>query len=115
MDMNTRHEILHPLIVLGLFAFAPTFASAATYYIAPSGSNYNPGTQSAPFATLQKAHDIANPGDTIWMRGGTYFFSTQTTLTRDGTSGNRIQLFAFPGEKPIIDALNQPGGHLEAI
>ena len=29
MDMNTRHEILHPLIVLGLFAFAPTFASAA--------------------------------------------------------------------------------------
>ena len=29
MDMNTRHGILHPLIVLGLFAFAPTFASAA--------------------------------------------------------------------------------------
>ena len=29
MDMNTRHKILHPLIVLGLFAFAPTFASAA--------------------------------------------------------------------------------------
>ncbi|MGH9960539.1 MAG: hypothetical protein ACREBC_26040, partial [Pyrinomonadaceae bacterium] len=27
--MNTRHEILHSLIVLGLFAFAPTFASAA--------------------------------------------------------------------------------------
>jgi hypothetical protein len=27
--MNTRHEILHPLIVLGLFAFAPSFASAA--------------------------------------------------------------------------------------
>ena len=29
MDMNTRHKILHPLIVLGLFAFAPSFASAA--------------------------------------------------------------------------------------
>ena len=27
--MNTRHEILHRLIVLGLFVFAPTFASAA--------------------------------------------------------------------------------------
>ena len=27
--MNTCHEILHPLIALGLFAFAPTFASAA--------------------------------------------------------------------------------------
>jgi len=44
------------------------------------------------------------------MRGGTYFFSAQTTLTRDGTSGNRIQLFAFPGETPVIDALNQPDG-----
>ncbi|MGH8628722.1 MAG: right-handed parallel beta-helix repeat-containing protein, partial [Gammaproteobacteria bacterium] len=114
--MNTRHEILHPLIVLGLFAFAPTFASAATYYIAPSGSNYDPGTQSAPFATPQKAHDIANPGDTIYMRGGTYYLPTQTTLTRDGTSGKRIQLFAFPGEKPIIDGANQPnGGHAAVI
>jgi YD repeat-containing protein len=29
MAMNTRHEILHPLIITGLFAFAPSFASAA--------------------------------------------------------------------------------------
>ena len=108
--MNTRQGRLHPLIVFGLFAFAPTFASAATYYIAPSGSDYNPGTQSAPFATLQKAHDIANPGDIMYMRGGTYFFSTQTTLTRDGTSGNLIKVWAYPGEKPVIDAMNQPSG-----
>jgi pectate lyase len=29
MDMNTRYQILHALIVLGLFVFAPTFANAA--------------------------------------------------------------------------------------
>jgi pectate lyase len=29
MNMNTRQGRLHPLILLGLFAFAPTFASAA--------------------------------------------------------------------------------------
>jgi pectate lyase len=29
MNINTRLEILHPLIVLGPFVFAPTFASAA--------------------------------------------------------------------------------------
>ena len=100
--------ILRALILLSLFIFAPILASAATYYIAPSGSNSNPGTQARPFATLQKAHDIANPGDIIYMRGGTYFFSTQTTLTRDGTSGNLIKVWAYPGEKPVIDAMNQP-------
>jgi hypothetical protein len=110
MDMNTRHQLLHPLIVLGFFIFAPVLASAATYYIAPSGSNSNPGTQAAPFGTLQKAHDVANPGDTIYMRGGTYRFTAQTTFTRDGTSGNRINVFNFPGEHPVIDAINQPDG-----
>ncbi|MGH8187007.1 MAG: right-handed parallel beta-helix repeat-containing protein, partial [Steroidobacteraceae bacterium] len=34
-------------------------AIGRTYYVAPGGSNSNPGTQAAPFATLQKAHDVA--------------------------------------------------------
>jgi len=60
-------------------AFHPKDADAATYYVSPSGSNSNPGTLAAPFATLQKAHDVAVAGDTIWVRGGTYTPSAQTT------------------------------------
>ena len=100
--------ILRALILLSLFIFAPILASAATYYIAPSGSNSNPGTQAQPFATLQKAHDVAVAGDTIYLRGGTHLFPSMTTLTRDGASGNHIKVFNFPGEVPVIDGINQP-------
>ena len=73
----------------------------------------NPGTISQPFATLQKAHDIANPGDTIYMRGGTYPFPVQTSITRNGSSGNPIKVFNYPGEVPILDGSSNPntGGH----
>lgn len=93
------------IIVLGIqFCIsAYSLAQAATYYVAPSGNNTNPGTISQPFATLQKAHDVANPGDTIYMRGGIYPIATQTVFSRSGSSGNRIMVFNYPGETPILD------------
>src|SRR4030095_14117277 len=92
------------LLLLGLSSLVAA-TQAATYYVAPSGSNSNPGTLAAPFATLQKAHDIANPGDTIYMRGGTYV-AAQVDITRNGSSGNYINVFNYSGEVPVLDAVN---------
>ncbi|MGH8588262.1 MAG: right-handed parallel beta-helix repeat-containing protein [Gammaproteobacteria bacterium] len=101
--INTSREKLPTFIVLSLLVFPP-LVNAETYYVAPNGSNSNTGTQAQPFATLQRAHDIAVAGDTIYMRGGAYKISSQQTLTRGGTSGNLIKVFAYPGEVPILDA-----------
>src|SRR4029450_13488299 len=95
------------LLLLGLSSLVAA-TQAATYYVAPSGSNSNPGTLAAPFATLQKAHDIANPGDTIYMRGGTYV-AAQVDITRNGSSGNYINVFNYSGEVPVLDAVNDSG------
>jgi parallel beta-helix repeat protein len=87
----------------------PVLASAVTRYVATpqdGGSDLKSGSQASPYATLQKAHDVSVAGDTILMRGGVYTFGT-TTFTRDGTSGNTIKVFNFPGESPVIDASNQ--------
>ena len=83
------------LLVFGILFWISGYslAQAATYYVAPTGNNANPGTISQPFATLQKAHDVANPGDTIYMRGGTYPMPAQTVITRNGSSGNHIKVF----------------------
>jgi len=67
------------------------------------------GANRAPFATLQKAHDVAVAGDTIFLRGGTYTFAP-TVITRDGTSGNTIKVFCFPSEVPVIDAATNATG-----
>jgi hypothetical protein len=99
-------------LVFGIL-FSVSAAQAATYYVSPTGNNANPGTISQPFATLQKAHDVANPGDTIYMRGGTYPIPVQTVITRNGSSGNHIKVFNYPGEVPILDGASNPntGGH----
>src|SRR5438034_10559155 len=43
-----------------------------TYYVAPTGSDSNPGTSAAPWRTIQKAANTLNGGDTVIVNAGTY-------------------------------------------
>ena len=61
---------------------APAAALAevqATFYVAPGGSDANPGTEAKPFATIEKARQAVRAvnkdmtGDiVVVLRGGTY-------------------------------------------
>lgn len=73
------------------------------YYVSPTGSDSQTGTIGQPFASLQYAHDLAKPGDTIYLRGGVYALTEGIQLTRDGTSGAPITIANYPGETPILD------------
>lgn len=77
------------------------FVGAKTYYIATTGSDTNSGTITAPFKTVAKAHSLVVAGDIILVRGGTYV-TPAIKLTKSGTSVNRISLWAYPGEKPVL-------------
>jgi len=99
--------------VIGLGLFVTTSALAAEYYVSPTGSDSNPGTQASPWGTVQKAADTAVAGDTVWLRGGTYAITTPNTsgsgitFSKSGTSDtNRINYFAYAGEVPKIDFSN---------
>jgi hypothetical protein len=59
------------LLTLGIFLLGP-LASAATYYVATTGSDSNPGTLAAPFLTLQQGVNRALAGDTVIVQDGTY-------------------------------------------
>jgi len=76
----------------------------ATYYISPTGNdNNNSGTTSSPWFSLNKAWTIIHSGDTVYMRGGTYSYSTQQVMNGvNGVSGGTINIFAYSGETPII-------------
>ncbi|WP_420910368.1 right-handed parallel beta-helix repeat-containing protein [Nocardiopsis changdeensis] len=73
-------------------------------FVAPDGSAGAPGTESDP-TTLTSAIDRIEPGGTIYMRGGTYDFSETVHIEpgNDGLSGDRNELFAYPGETPVLD------------
>jgi len=73
----------------------------ATYYVAPNGQDSAPGTLDQPFATLQKAVDMAQAGDTVYVRGGVYH---QTVVMKNsGTATHPIRLLAYENELPVLD------------
>ena len=89
---------------------APT---SAAYYVAPDGDDGASGSESEPFATVQRAHDVAQPGDLIYLRGGSYSPTEPTRFSAEGSATLPIILRAYPGELPIIDASGLPEGDTE--
>jgi len=64
---------------------------AITYYVSPTGSDSSDG--SAPgtaFRTIQKAVDLAQPGDTVNLASGTYL--QDVVSRRNGTANGRITI-----------------------
>jgi hypothetical protein len=80
-------------------------ATAASYYVSPSGNDSKAGTLSAPLATITNAYSKAHAGDVIYLRGGVY--RQQVTLTGvSGASSNPVTLSAYGQEVPIISGLD---------
>jgi hypothetical protein len=79
-------------------------STAKAYYVsASSGSDANPGTWSAPWKTLQKAFDALQPGQTAYLRAGTYGgFCTASTFSRAGTASAPITVSGYPYERAVI-------------
>jgi hypothetical protein len=89
---------------------------AATYYVSPKGSDNAAGTMAAPFASFARGQTAAQPGDTVYFRGGEYDYTAATTacpsqtglvagleLTKSGTQGHMIHYMAYPGETPLFN------------
>lgn len=81
-------------------------AHTATYYVATTGNNSNPGTNSQPWRTVAYAVSKMVSGDTTYVRGGTYTESG-IQFRRSGTSTAPIKLLNAPGEFPIINCTSK--------
>jgi parallel beta-helix repeat protein len=84
-------------------------AAVTTYYVSGTGSDSNNGrSPTTPFRTLQKAADLTNPGDIVYIMNGTYTDSVGShilLITRSGASGAYIRYKAFPGHTPVLQTL----------
>jgi hypothetical protein len=79
-------------------------STGQTYYVAPEGSDGNPGTLEAPWLTIQHALDTLHPGQRVLVRAGTY--TQSLVMNRAGTATAPITVRAYPGERPVV----HPGG-----
>jgi hypothetical protein len=70
--------------------------------VAINGSDTNPGTSGAPLKTLQRALDLAQPGMTITLIGGTHTLSATATSKRSGTAAAPITIRSAPGQTAVL-------------
>jgi len=78
---------INSLIVMAWIGAACGTLSAAEFHVATNGSDTHPGTRKAPLRTIQRAADLAQPGDTITVHEGVY--RERVNPPRGGTSDRR--------------------------
>lgn len=76
------------------------FLSANRYFVAPNGSDDNPGSLKRPFKTIQKCATVANPGETCLIREGIYRETVQPASS--GTKDAPITFAAYKNEDVVI-------------
>ncbi|HEY7132921.1 MAG TPA: NosD domain-containing protein [Candidatus Limnocylindrales bacterium] len=81
---------------------APSPADPTARFLAPDGSDAASGREDAPWATLAGAQGQLRPGDTLWVRRGTYHLG-ETDWTLSGTAVAPITIRAMPGQTPTFD------------
>ena len=95
-----RHVLMVSLCVLLWAVGLP----AAQFYVAPNATGSGNGSFGNPWP-LQTAltnTPALKPGDTVWLRGGTYQGCFSSSLT--GAPGNPIIVRQYPGERATIDS-----------
>lgn len=101
-----------------LFLLTVPNGFSATWFVATNGLDSNPGTSNLPFATIMRAQLAASAGDTVYLRGGTYFLdNSNLTVTNNpwaivnNITKSAISYVAYPGERPVFDFSNvKPDG-----
>jgi hypothetical protein len=89
-------------------------AAGADFYASPTGTTstaVGTGAITNPWAlqTALAQPAVVQPGDTIWLRGGTYVGTFASYLT--GTVASPIQVRQYPGERATVDAVSTPLGN----
>ncbi len=94
------------------------------YFVSPSGSDANPGTITSPFLTLSKGLAVIGTSGKLYLRGGVYALPGKLSLSKTASTTNKIRLWAYPGETPVIDStgnssdglsLSGDGYHLKGL
>jgi len=98
---------LHFWITIFILAGGIILKSYATnYYLATNGNNNNNGSINAPWATFVHSLRSIQPGDTIFVRGGTYTEGEiwiRKDLGMGGVDGQYVTIMAYPGEVAKLD------------
>jgi Right handed beta helix region len=77
--------------------------SNSSFYVSTIGNDSNPGTQTAPWRTIQHAADTVRAGSTVNVLGGVY--EELVSINKSGNAADGFITFrSYPGETAVLDA-----------
>lgn len=79
----------------------PPKAEGKEIFVAKNGASTNDGTKESPYNTIAKAVNVAKPGDTIYIREGTY--KERLDISKANEEDKWIVIKNYNNEKVILD------------
>lgn len=102
--VDTKASTANVVVRAAVIQPPPPPPTRTSFFVAPNGSSGGDGTAAKPWsfaAALDNPGGVVQPGDTIWMRGGTYPGTFRNNLV--GTAAAPIVVRQYPGERAIVD------------
>src|SRR5437868_6957221 len=81
---------------------------SANWFVSTTGSDDSRGTLDQPFRTIQQAANLAQPGDSVFVRGGTYRETVKPTTS--GTASAPIIFKAYNNEQVTVSGADVVSG-----
>src|SRR5581483_4545268 len=93
------------LLMLAFAAAIPAIFAAQTFYVAPTGSDTNSGSQASPLRQIQAAIPKLHPGDLVLVADGTYLGFDVDGV--DGSNGAPITIQSLGTNAVVIVTTNR--------
>ncbi|HRJ73907.1 MAG TPA: hypothetical protein PLS03_16910, partial [Terrimicrobiaceae bacterium] len=90
-----------PLRKATLQADRPLAEGPGYFVDARTGDDAADGAKDRPWRTIQHAMDRLRPGDTLYLRAGTYFENVYCSI--QGTAEKPVTIRSYPGEAAVLD------------
>ena len=94
-------------VVTALAIWLPAIAGAETFHVSPRGDDAAAGTAAAPFRTVQRGAEAAQPGDTVLVAPGIY--RERVSPPRGGTDGKPIVFRSAERHRAVIKGSDEWG------
>ena len=105
---TVRRSTLAVTSFLFVLILVPPHTSASTYYVDQRlGADTNPGTEGAPFRTINRAAWVMGPGDTTYIKAGVY---NERIEGASGAPGAPITFARYGTDAVVIEGSRVPTG-----
>jgi len=81
---------------------------AGDLWVAPDGNDANPGTEAQPLLNLPNALARITAGFTVWLKAGTYKYTSVIQIKKSGTMAAEYTIAAASGTRPTVNFAGSP-------